>query len=210
MKKEYPIVAVTGLGRSGTSLMMRMLYAGGMNVFAEEYRTFEFNDCDKLERIIDHCTGKAVKMMCPHWWKPPTGYVYKFIWMKRDFKEQAKSQAKLQKYGKTFTGHVLPERKVTRQHIRQYVKLFKKETEVALALLQSYPDSEVIKINFEDLIKDPLTQAKRVREFVGQMDCMVTFDGCLNINTMIKPVIQRDTKCLEGFLEDGYSSEQAT
>lgn len=184
-----PIIAVTGLGRSGTSLMMRMLNEGGVTAYADENVTFEFANCQRPEAIIDHCPGKCVKLMDPVRWKPPRGYKYLFIWMQRDFKQQAKSHAKIQRE----LHHLHP----TREHIRRYQRQFKAETIQAKKLLQSYENSRLITVNFEDLLKKPLEESRRILYFLQPH-----FQPSPSL--MARQVVNRKPDCLDGLLEKKY------
>jgi len=194
MTSRKPIIAVTGLGRSGTSLMMRMLDAGGIPVYAEEKVTYEFAHCERPERIIGECFG-AVKLMDPVRWRPPKterGHTikYLFIWMQRDYKQQAQSYAKTQRQLHALTP--------SREHVRAYMKMFKKETAQAMHLLMhQYPGSRLLTVSFEALLKNPLEESRRIMGYLQP-------DFQPRATQMAKVVIKRDPKCLEGFLEERY------
>jgi hypothetical protein len=116
---------------------------------------------------------------------------YYFIWMQRDYKQQAKSVVKIQKK--------LHDKPATRQHVRHYEKQFKKETIAAKMLLRNhYPGSAFIEISFERLLSHPMEQIYKVAAFIKD-----DFPP-LKVIAMGQQVVKRDPKCLEGFIEDNY------
>ena len=70
------VTLVSGLPRSGTSMMMRMLEAGGLPVLADHLRTadednpegyYEFERVKKIEHDtawLEEARGRVVKMIC--------------------------------------------------------------------------------------------------------------------------------------------------
>src|SRR5262249_38327298 len=71
------ITIVTGLPRSGTSMMMQMLKAGGVEILTDEVRTADTNnpkgyyEFEKVKKMmtdvswLNEATGKAVKIVAP-------------------------------------------------------------------------------------------------------------------------------------------------
>lgn len=102
------ITVVSGLPRSGTSLMMKMLAAGGLPLLTDHNRPadednphgyYEFERVKQLERgdmgWLATARGKAVKVisaLLPH--LPPT-YSYQVIFMEREIDEVIASQRKM-------------------------------------------------------------------------------------------------------------------
>ena len=83
------IIVVTGLPRSGTTLAMRMLYRGGVQVVGDKVA---FEDPIPAQGPIPkefllQCDNKAVKILDPLNNRPVMGLHYKFIYMMRDPKE---------------------------------------------------------------------------------------------------------------------------
>jgi hypothetical protein len=97
-------VVVTGLPRSGTSMMMQMLAAGGAGCLVDAQRPadrfnprgyMEFAPVASLARdagFLDHAAGKAVKIVIPHLFCLPTDPDYRLIFMLRDIQQVARSQ----------------------------------------------------------------------------------------------------------------------
>lgn len=96
------ITVVAGLGRCGSSMVMQMLVAGGMEAtgaagppFWEDGRAtwLPINN-----EWLDECKGKVVKLLGVNRMYPPAGHSYRWVWMDRDRAEQVKSQHKIAKW----------------------------------------------------------------------------------------------------------------
>ena len=102
------ITVVSGLPRSGTSMMMQMLEAGGMEVLVDHVRTadadnvrgyYEFERVKQLEKgdhawLVD-ALGKAVKIISALLVHLPAHYLYKIIFMHRKMEEILDSQRQM-------------------------------------------------------------------------------------------------------------------
>lgn len=104
---DLPVTIVSGLPRSGTSMMMRMLEAGGMEVVVDHIREadtdnpggyYEFEPVKKLKQDkswVDAIRGKAVKIIYKHVYDLPVECRYRILFMQRDVKEVIASQNKM-------------------------------------------------------------------------------------------------------------------
>jgi hypothetical protein len=104
---DESLVVVSGLPRSGTSMLMQMLAAGGMPVLTDSVREadennprgyFEFEPVKKLFRGADwlpEAKGKAVKIVAPLLLGLPRGLPCRVIFIERDLDEILDSQAKM-------------------------------------------------------------------------------------------------------------------
>jgi hypothetical protein len=95
-KKREPVIVVSGLPRSGTSMMMKMLAAGGLEIVTDNLREpnvdnpkgyFEFERVKKLPDgdtawLVD-AQGKVVKIISALLKHLPAGYTYKVLFMQR-------------------------------------------------------------------------------------------------------------------------------
>jgi len=108
LNKEEFITIVSGLPRSGTSMMMRMLQAGGMDLLTDNIRTpnednpmgyFEIEQVKKLKDgelgWLSEAKGKAVKVISALLEHLPDQYKYKVIFMRRDINEVLASQKQM-------------------------------------------------------------------------------------------------------------------
>ena len=87
------VTVVSGLPRSGTSMMMRILEAGGMDVLTDQIRTadvdnprgyYEFEPVKKTKddpSWIPEAAGKAVKMVYQLLYDLPDGFHYQILMM---------------------------------------------------------------------------------------------------------------------------------
>src|ERR1700726_4948540 len=103
------ITIVSGLPRSGTSLMMQMLASGGMSVLTDQERKpdidnprgyCEWEPIKLLPREpdrIDEAEGKAVKVISQLLLSLPQGRTYKLIFMERPLPEVLASQDEMLK-----------------------------------------------------------------------------------------------------------------
>jgi hypothetical protein len=98
------ITVVSGLPRSGTSMMMRMLEAGGLSVLTDNtrrpdednpYGYYEFEPVKRLRECnswLADARGKAVKIVYILLYELPMGHSYKVIFMRRPLGEILASQ----------------------------------------------------------------------------------------------------------------------
>jgi hypothetical protein len=172
-----PIVVVSGLPRSGTSMMMQMLAAGGMPPLTDGLRTadesnpegyFELEavkDLDKPAAIqkdglawLANARGKAVKIVTPLLQYLPDNYNYRVILMQRPLEEVVTSQnVMLARAGETASA--VPDAAV----VAQYEKFVRGK----LAILAQRACFETLTVRYGDVIADPRAQAERVGQFVG-------------------------------------------
>ena len=101
------ITVVSGLPRSGTSLMMQILRAGGMEILTDNKRSADENNSkgyyeyEKVKSLIKDNTwlseaeGKAVKIIVQLLHFLPNQHEYKIIFMERDIDEVVLSQNKM-------------------------------------------------------------------------------------------------------------------
>jgi hypothetical protein len=106
--EKKPIVIVSGLPRSGTSMMMRMLAAGGLPILTDELRQadddnpngyFELELVRQLKKgelsWLKEANGRAVKVISSLLEYLPQEYRYKIIFMERESRETLASQKKM-------------------------------------------------------------------------------------------------------------------
>jgi len=99
-----PIYVVSGLPRSGTSLMMRMLDAGGVPAVTDRIRTADddnprgYFELEAVKRTkqdpswLDDAPGKAVKVISQLLCELPPDRAYKVIVMRRKLGEVSAAQ----------------------------------------------------------------------------------------------------------------------
>jgi len=165
------VTIVSGLPRSGTSMMMQMLKKGGQDLLTDGIRTADednprgYHEFERLKKIdqdvswLSDANGRAVKMVSTLVRNLPDGHRYKIIFMRRDLKELIRSQEKMLKRLKT-QGAEIGADKMERLYTRHLQEVYR--------WLRSKPDSDVLYMDFAKVIESPLEEARRVVEFLGQ------------------------------------------
>ena len=103
-----PVTVVSGLPRSGTSLMMKMLEAGGIAPLTDNQRTPDvdnpkgYYELEIVKKLPDGKTdwlkkapGKSVKIISALLSHLPDSYTYQVIFMQRNIEEVLASQKKM-------------------------------------------------------------------------------------------------------------------
>lgn len=180
-----PVTAVTGAARCGTTLVMRMLDAGGVPAYADNRVSFE---TDKILRLptdsawLRECRGKAVKLLEPLYLAPLPSIDWRFILLSRDPEEQAKSHLKFLRMvsGLDVSDTEIP--KLAASLRKDYPKMHK-------MLIRSGP---VLTLRFEDVLSKPHSTALTIEGFL---------DRRLDISAMAACVVPRGPACLDYLLE---------
>lgn len=156
-----PIV-VSGLGRCGTSLVMQMLAAGGIECHGP-FPAYEPEDVG-MGRDVSALLrlSKPFKMIDPHRdAKLPSLKQCRVIWLDRDYEEQAKSQVKMVE---TFGGFHVPQR---RKAIRAIQAQLRRDRAVCLDRLEE-ADADLWETRFETILAMPWAFAHDLHGFLGQ------------------------------------------
>ncbi|MEO5644062.1 MAG: alkaline phosphatase family protein [Bacteroidia bacterium] len=179
------ITIVSGLPRSGTSMMMQMLKAGGVEILTDNLRENDSNnpkgylEYEKVKNLAaDHswmeaANGKTVKVIAQLLTFLPPRFTYKVIFMERDLGEVMRSQQVMLK-------------KPTDQFNTTVAGIFSKQVDKSRDWLRSQPHIETLYINYTEAVNNPLETAETVSAFLG-MD--------LNLDAMaavIEPALYRN------------------
>lgn len=169
---EESLVVVTGLPRSGTSMFMQMIAAGGLNVMTDGLREpdednpkgyLEFEPVKNLlrdSRWLLEGKGKAVKIVAPLLGALPPGLPCRIIFTERDLDEVLDSQERMLERRKQDIVST-PER-------RQLLKNEYARTTVRVkAALARRPGTQVLSVGYRDAISDCRTVAEKVNAFLG-------------------------------------------
>ena len=164
------ITIVTGLPRSGTSMMMQMLQAGGLMVLTDGIRRadednpkgyFEFEQVRAIKRDISwlgEAEGKAVKLVCPLLYDLPANRKYQIVFMERDMDEILASQLKML----ARSGKIVKSRK--NENLK---RVFQREVRKLKSWLGRQQDLSFICVPYKDAVEKPFEWANRVNEFLG-------------------------------------------
>lgn len=104
---DNPVIIVSGLPRSGTSMMMKMVEAGGLAVLTDNIRTADndnpkgYYEYERVKQLPDdtdwlpEAQGRVVKIISMLLQHLPDTYHYKVLFMRRDVKEILASQRQM-------------------------------------------------------------------------------------------------------------------
>lgn len=164
------IVIVSGLPRSGTSLMMQMLQAGGMPLLVDEHRPADVNnpkgyleyepvkDLQQDSSWLAQAEGKAVKIISFLLRHLTPDRTYKILLMKRAIGEVVASQrAMLQQLGQQGSS----------VDVQTLGAMFERQLEQTEGWLATQPYIEVLPVSYKALIQQPEAIAERVAQFVS-------------------------------------------
>ena len=170
-KNSKAVIIVSGLPRSGTSMMMSMLAAGGIEPLADGIRQadennprgyFEFERVKKMKdgdfAWLQGAQGKAVKVISALLEQLPRAYHYKIIFMRRDMNEILASQkAMLARNGK-------PTDKVSDEELAGLYETHLQQIEVWLAEQRHF---DVVYVDYNTILQDPEPHLAQVNRLLG-------------------------------------------
>jgi hypothetical protein len=171
LRYGQPIIVVSGLPRSGTSMAMKMLQAGGLPLVTDGQREadednpkgyFEFEPVMNLARDDDKswlagAHGKGVKIISTLLRELPADHNYRVVFMRRDLQEILASQAKML------------ERREEGSDIddERMLEVFENDLWRAGYLLENGPQFRVLPVHYTEVLAQPLEQARRLAAFLG-------------------------------------------
>ena len=170
-KLGAPLVIVSGLPRSGTSMMMKMLEAGGLPIMTDSIRTadidnpkgyYEYERVKDLEKEADKSyikegRGKVLKVISFLLKHLPDDNAYKIIFMRRDLNEVIASQNKMIKHrGET-----------DESDDRMMIDAYMNHLAAVRILSRKRPNFEMVEIRYDTTVKDPKEAARQVNVFLG-------------------------------------------
>lgn len=164
------IVVVSGLPRSGTSMMMRMLKSGGMRLQEDDRREasvhnphgfFEWEPIKNLgenPHCISKAMGAAVKVVSSQLRFLPRNYIYKIVWMDRPIREVARSQAKM--LGRTGSDELTRSEALLSKHRREVLDAIRRYSEDPRSSLS------LCEISYTECIRGSNEVSRKLSEFL--------------------------------------------
>jgi hypothetical protein len=187
-----PVVVVSGLPRSGTSMLMRMLEAGGIPPLTDELRSadddnprgyYEFEPVKKLREgdssWLPQAQGKAVKIISALLSYLPPTQTYQVLFIQRAIPEILASQRKM------LINRGEDPDKISDAEMAQY---FEKHLAQVTAWLAQQGNITTLYVDYNQMLYDPAPTARRLNKFLG---------GDLNIDQMVgvvDPALYRQRK----------------
>ncbi|MBM4311258.1 MAG: sulfotransferase [Deltaproteobacteria bacterium] len=176
------ITIVSGLPRSGTSMMMQVIEAGGVPVLCDHIRSqdddnpkgyYEFELVKKTKidpSWVPGACGKVVKVIYSLLNDLPSEYNYRVVFMERSLAEVLASQKKmLERRGQKGGG--VPDEKMA--------ALFRSQLATFEHWVRNQKNFSMLRVGYADMIADPVAAVDRVNKFLG---------GTLDREAMIRAV----------------------
>ncbi|KAB2969493.1 MAG: sulfotransferase family protein [Thermoanaerobaculia bacterium] len=178
-----PVILVSGLPRSGTSMAMKMLEAGGLPVVADGVRSadednpkgyFEDERVKALGESPDktwlrRARGRAIKIISYLLKDLPPDNNYKVIFLRRDLREVLASQSKMLERRNEATG-VSDE---------QMIEIYQSHLWRVDYLFRHAGHFERLDLQYAEVVADPRRAAERIDAFLG---------GRLDVERMVEAV----------------------
>ncbi len=182
-RRTPPITVVSGLPRSGTSMMVKMLAAGGIEPMTDGLRQADDDNPNgyfELERVkklregdaawLQDAPGKSIKVISALLEYLPPGYDYRVLFMQRNLGEVLASQRQMLANRGEASDQASDE-----QMARRYLS----HLEEIDAWLKTRRDIETLYVPYNRLVQDPLPYIQQVNAFLG---------GGLDLEAMAKVV----------------------
>ena len=167
---DHPVILVSGLPRSGTSMMMRMLEAGGVPVLTDGTRTadadnprgyYELEAVKKTKQDanwLESAPDKAVKVIYKLLPDMPPGFSYRVLFMRRRLHEVLASQDAMLRRSKQDLPPMTD---------AAFEKIFGREVDRSLAWLASQSNFSVLQVDYNRMLEDPSRELAAVDAFLG-------------------------------------------
>jgi tetratricopeptide (TPR) repeat protein len=165
-----PIAIVSGLPRSGTSMVMQMLAAGGMCILADGRREadesnprgyFEYEGVKNLRNDnswLGAARGKAVKIITQLLPALPMSFRYRIVYVERDLGEVLASQRRM------LAHHGRAAARISDDQLR---KTFAAQAGRIRRFLARQPNVELLTVNYREILANPRATAAAIAEFLG-------------------------------------------
>ena len=165
------ITVVSGLPRSGTSMMMKMLEAGNMLMMTDKIRMadednpkgyYEYERVKDMENDnswMDKAHGKTIKIVSPllYHLNLNEDYTYKIIFMLRDLDEILASQKKM-------ADRLGQNNDIIKDNILK--EKYSLHLEEIYEWLQQQNNIDVLYANYADVLENPFAASEGIREFL--------------------------------------------
>jgi hypothetical protein len=170
MPSPLPVTVVSGLPRSGTSLAMQMIHAGGIPALTDGQRTSDDSNPRgyfELERVkqlkqdkswLDDAAGKVVKVIHLLLAELPDDRPYRVVFMQRDLREVVQSQATMLAHSGRTGGQLAPER---------LIAVYEQQLKTVEQWLAARPNFSVLRVPYAQLVSDPAGVVPTVNAFLG-------------------------------------------
>ncbi len=165
------IVVVSGLPRSGTSMMMKMLEAGGIEPLSDNIRTSDddnpkgYYEFERVKRLktdkewIPLAKGKAVKVISMLLQELPSTNSYKVIFMHRHMEEILASQQQML---------INRNKPADDKSQARMAALYRKHLRGIESWLEGQPNFDVLYLHYHEVLGNPQKYCAMINEFLGK------------------------------------------
>jgi len=177
------VIVVSGLPRSGTSMMMKMLEAGGLEILTDNLRTADASNPKgyyEYERVkalkagdfdwLPQARGKVVKIISALLEFLPNQYPYKIVFMRRDMGEVLSSQRQMLIRDGKGKDEVDDDRMAA---------LYGNHLQEVESWLEQQPNISVLYVSYNQTLADPEPSLRQINPFLG---------GNLDLKAMLQVV----------------------
>jgi hypothetical protein len=164
------IIIVSGLPRSGTSMMMQMLQAGGLKILEDKSKEaddnnpngyFEYELASKLpegnDSWLEKAENKAVKVVSYYVQHLSPKHEYKVLFMERNIDEIVMSQRAIA---------IEDGKKVHKKEVKMMADYFNNHIKQTKQWISLQPNFGVLYLSYNSIIKDPNSAVSSINEFL--------------------------------------------
>ena len=176
------VTIVSGLPRSGTSMMMQVLEAGGLPALTDGLREADddnprgYYEFEAVKRTKEDASwladapGKVVKIIYRLLYDLPPDHDYRVVFMHRDLSEVLRSQAAMLERNGRPRGPAGDE---------QMQRLFRRELHDFQHWIRSQSNFALLEVSYNDVLQDPRPHLTAIDRFLG---------GGLNLESMLASI----------------------
>ena len=172
---KFSITIVSGLPRSGTSMLMKMLEAGGMELLTDQIRTADLDnpkgyyEYERVKKLVSGDTswlptarGKVLKVISALLAYLPPEYHYRVVFIQRPLSQVLASQRQM----------LIHQGKAPDQvHDDEMVRIYEKHLAKVTQWLADQPNMQVLYLSYIQLIDQPDSLITQINDFLGgQLD----------------------------------------
>ena len=171
LKYGEEVIVVSGLPRSGTSMMMKMLEGGGLPIMTDQVREADDDNPKgyyEFERVKDLASetdksyvkqgrGKVLKVISFLLKDLPSSNFYRIVFMRRDVDEILASQNKM----------LVNRGEANEVEDERMKELYQQHLLKVSSMVRWLPNYEMLEVRYKDAIDDPQGVARQVNQFLG-------------------------------------------
>ncbi|MBW8353552.1 MULTISPECIES: sulfotransferase family protein [Pseudomonas] len=171
------VSVVSGLPRSGTSMMMRALASAGLAPLTDNLRQgdernphgyFEWEAVKSRDGYLgwmDQARGRAVKLVSRFLQHLPATHGYRVLFMHRDIDAVIRSQRDMAEHhsGQVWGG----------QEVEELARLYREHVAQVLAWVRSRPNMQLLELDYQRVLQDPDGEFTRVAAFLSPLSLAV-------------------------------------